>query len=200
MSAPTITASWGTARRTSTGSPKKVRCSPAFTAAHLGSRDRLNKGEAYELTRQDSTINSSDPRCGARRSDNVRCERSRTRSFRRSSRCGRRRARPTCSSCCLTTRALARPALSAGRAKRPTWSDSRGNGLKFTRFHTTALCSPTRQALLTGRNHHSVNMGGITETRDFGPRLQLDTAEEQGAARQDPQAQWLLDGAVRQVP
>jgi arylsulfatase A-like enzyme len=36
-------------------------------------------------------------------------------------------------------------------------------GLKFTRFHTTALCSPTRQALLTGRNHHSVNMGGICE-------------------------------------
>ena len=36
-------------------------------------------------------------------------------------------------------------------------------GLQFTRFHTTALCSPTRQALLTGRNHHSVNMGGITE-------------------------------------
>src|SRR5437762_4166215 len=29
-------------------------------------------------------------------------------------------------------------------------------GLKFTRFHTTALCAPTRQALLTGRNHHAV--------------------------------------------
>ena len=37
------------------------------------------------------------------------------------------------------------------------------NGLAYTRFHTTALCSPTRQALLTGRNHHSVNMAGITE-------------------------------------
>src|SRR5512140_3608911 len=36
-------------------------------------------------------------------------------------------------------------------------------GLKFNRFHTTALCSPTRQALLTGRNHHSAHMGGITE-------------------------------------
>ena len=35
-------------------------------------------------------------------------------------------------------------------------------GLKYNRFHTTALCSPTRQALLTGRNHHSVGMGGIT--------------------------------------
>ncbi|HEY6621692.1 MAG TPA: arylsulfatase [Steroidobacteraceae bacterium] len=36
-------------------------------------------------------------------------------------------------------------------------------GLTYTRFHTTALCSPTRQALLTGRNHHSVNLGSITE-------------------------------------
>src|SRR5271169_2499125 len=36
-------------------------------------------------------------------------------------------------------------------------------GLKFNRFHTTALCSPTRQAMLTGRNHHTVGMGGITE-------------------------------------
>uniref|UniRef100_UPI0035A2227D arylsulfatase n=1 Tax=Phycicoccus endophyticus TaxID=1690220 RepID=UPI0035A2227D len=36
-------------------------------------------------------------------------------------------------------------------------------GTRFTRFHTTALCSPTRQALLTGRNHHSANMGVIAE-------------------------------------
>src|SRR6185312_9965196 len=36
-------------------------------------------------------------------------------------------------------------------------------GLKYTRFHTTSLCAPTRQALLTGRNHHSVNMGGVSE-------------------------------------
>src|ERR1700739_3379382 len=36
-------------------------------------------------------------------------------------------------------------------------------GLKYNRFHTTALCSPTRAALLTGRNHHSAGMGGITE-------------------------------------
>jgi arylsulfatase len=43
------------------------------------------------------------------------------------------------------------------------------NGLKFNRFHTTALCSPTRQALLTGRNHHSVNMGGICEIATAAP-------------------------------
>jgi arylsulfatase A-like enzyme len=43
------------------------------------------------------------------------------------------------------------------------------NGLKYNRFHTTALCSPTRQALLTGRNHHSVNMGGICEIATSAP-------------------------------
>ena len=43
------------------------------------------------------------------------------------------------------------------------------SGLKLNRFHTTALCSPTRQALLTGRNHHSVNMGGICEMATSAP-------------------------------
>ncbi|MCW2520069.1 MAG: sulfatase [Mycobacterium sp.] len=43
------------------------------------------------------------------------------------------------------------------------------NGLKLNRFHTTALCSPTRQAMLTGRNHHSVGMGGITEIATSAP-------------------------------
>jgi len=42
-------------------------------------------------------------------------------------------------------------------------------GLKFNRFHTTALCSPTRQAMLTGRNHHTVAMGGITEIASGSP-------------------------------
>src|SRR4029077_7569712 len=42
-------------------------------------------------------------------------------------------------------------------------------GLKYNRFHTTALCSPTRAALLTGRNHHSVGMGGITEIATGAP-------------------------------
>ena len=51
----------------------------------------------------------------------------------------------------------------------PTAEQLAKNGLKFNRFHTTALCSPTRQALLTGRNHHSVNMGGITEIATSAP-------------------------------
>jgi arylsulfatase A-like enzyme len=42
-------------------------------------------------------------------------------------------------------------------------------GLRYTRFHTTALCSPTRAALLTGRNHHSAGTGVITEIGDGYP-------------------------------
>ena len=42
-------------------------------------------------------------------------------------------------------------------------------GLSYSRFHTTALCAPTRQALLTGRNHHAVGMGAITEVATSAP-------------------------------
>ncbi len=73
-------------------------------------------------------------------------------------------------------------------------------GLKFNRFHTTALCSPTRAALLSGRNHHTVGMGGITEHRDVRAGIQLDPAEHVRPARGDPEAQRVLHGAVRQVP
>ncbi len=56
-----------------------------------------------------------------------------------------------------------------GPVATPTADRLAKNGLKLTRFHTTALCSPTRQALLTGRNHHSVNMGGICEIATSAP-------------------------------
>jgi arylsulfatase A-like enzyme len=51
----------------------------------------------------------------------------------------------------------------------PTFERLAAGGLKYTRFHTTALCSPTRSALLTGRNHHSVGMAGITEGATSAP-------------------------------
>ncbi len=45
----------------------------------------------------------------------------------------------------------------------PTVERLADNGLRYNHFHTTALCSPTRAALLSGRNHHMNNMGAITE-------------------------------------
>ena len=56
-----------------------------------------------------------------------------------------------------------------GPCQTPNFEKLAAGGLKYTRFHTTALCSPTRQALLTGRNHHSVGMGDITETATAAP-------------------------------
>ena len=43
------------------------------------------------------------------------------------------------------------------------------DGLRFNQFHTTAICAPTRAALLTGRNHHTVHMGRITEAANSFP-------------------------------
>ena len=45
----------------------------------------------------------------------------------------------------------------------PHIDDLADRGLRYHRFHVTALCSPTRAALLTGRNHHSVGMGFLTD-------------------------------------
>ncbi len=56
-----------------------------------------------------------------------------------------------------------------GPCRTPNAETLAAGGLTYDRFHTTALCAPTRQALLTGRNHHSVGMGSITETATSAP-------------------------------
>ncbi len=61
------------------------------------------------------------------------------------------------------------PSVFGGPCYTPTAERLAADGLKYNRFHTTALCSPTRQALLTGRNHHSAGMGCITEMATSAP-------------------------------
>ncbi len=56
-----------------------------------------------------------------------------------------------------------------GPCRTPTAERLAAGGLRYNRFHTTALCAPSRQAMLTGRNHHSVGMGSITETATSAP-------------------------------
>ena len=56
-----------------------------------------------------------------------------------------------------------------GPCRTPTAERLAAGGLTFNRFHTTALCAPTRAALLSGRNHHSVGMGSITELATSSP-------------------------------
>ncbi|HVQ87244.1 MAG TPA: arylsulfatase [Actinomycetes bacterium] len=58
-----------------------------------------------------------------------------------------------------------------GPAATPTAERLQRDGLSYNRFHTTALCAPTRAALLSGRNHHSVGMGSITESATSAPGL-----------------------------
>ena len=91
-------------------------------------------------------------------------------------------------------------APSAGRATRRTFERLAGGGLEYTRFHTTALCSPTRAALLTGRNHHTVGMGGITEIATSAPGYSSIRPNTLRAAGRDAEAQRLQHRAVRQVP
>jgi arylsulfatase A-like enzyme len=56
-----------------------------------------------------------------------------------------------------------------GPIKTPTMDELANNGLRYNNFHTTALCSPTRMALKTGRNHHTTNTGSIMETATAYP-------------------------------
>lgn len=60
------------------------------------------------------------------------------------------------------------PAPLGGLVETPTLGRLRDEGIGFNRFHTTAMCSPTRASLLTGRNHHRVGAGQIAElANDF---------------------------------
>lgn len=56
-----------------------------------------------------------------------------------------------------------------GPINTPTAERLAANGLLYNRFHTTALCAPTRAALLAGRNHHSIGFGAITEMATSAP-------------------------------
>jgi arylsulfatase A-like enzyme len=51
-----------------------------------------------------------------------------------------------------------------GLINTPAFDSLANNGLRYTNFHTAGICAPTRAALLTGRNHHSVHEGGFSHT------------------------------------
>jgi len=61
------------------------------------------------------------------------------------------------------------PSAFGGPVHMPTADRLATEGLRYNSFHNTAVCSPTRTALLSGRNHHSNNMGAITETATAFP-------------------------------
>jgi arylsulfatase len=61
------------------------------------------------------------------------------------------------------------PSTFGGPIRTPTLDSLAADGLRYNNFHTTALCSPTRNALKTGRNHHTTNTGSIMETATAFP-------------------------------
>jgi len=65
-----------------------------------------------------------------------------------------------------------------GPIETPTFDRLAGDGLRFNRFHTTALCSPTRAALLAGRNHHAVNVGSVMEVATGFPGNQGERPDD----------------------
>ena len=62
-------------------------------------------------------------------------------------------------------------ALSVVSYPTPTMDRIANEGLRYTNFHSTSLCSPTRAAIITGRNHHSVGFGVVGGNIDGVPRL-----------------------------
>lgn len=67
-----------------------------------------------------------------------------------------------------------------GLIETPTFDSLANNGLRYTNFHTTGICSPTRAALLTGRNSHSVGMGHHAELGIGTPGYSGDIPLEAG--------------------
>ena len=92
------------------------------------------------------------------------------------------------------------PSTFGGVIPTPTLDRIANDGLRYTNFHTTALCSPTRAALITGRNHHSVGYRRHRRTGHRLPRLRQHHHQGQGDDRRDPEGQWLPHLLVRQEP
>jgi len=102
------------------------------------------------------------------------------------------------SSFSLTTSALAPAAAFGGPIYTPNFERLANAGLRYNSFHMNALCSPTRAALLTGRNNHQVGFGSIAEW-SAPIRLQHHHSAKRRHNRRDPEGQRLLNLGLRQV-
>ena len=95
---------------------------------------------------------------------------------------------------------FAAPSTFGGVIPTPTLDRIASMGLRYTQFHTTSLCSPTRAALITGRNHHSVGFGVISEASTGYPGYNSVITKDKATIGTDPQGEWLCDVLVRQEP
>ena len=84
------------------------------------------------------------------------------------------------------------PSTFGGVIPTPTLDRIAHDGLRYTNFHSTALCSPTRAALITGRNHHSVGFGVISEQSTGYPGYNSIIAKDKATIGRILQGQRLL--------
>ena len=78
------------------------------------------------------------------------------------------------------------PGTFGGVIPTPALDRIAAQGLRYTNFHSTALCSPTRAAIITGRNHHSVGTGVVGEISTGFPGYDFDHPDRQGHRRHNP--------------
>ena len=91
------------------------------------------------------------------------------------------------------------PSTFGGPIRTPHYDRMAAEGLRYNRFHVTAMCSPTRAALLTGRNHHAVGMGGIPEFSCGFPGYSAMLPRDAAPFPKVHAGERLLDGRDRQV-
>ena len=91
------------------------------------------------------------------------------------------------------------PSTFGGPIDTPNYTRMAEEGLRYNRFHVTAVCSPTRAALLTGRNQHRVGFGLVGEFSGPVPRLQRDHPARLRDAAADPAGERLHDRRAREV-
>ena len=91
------------------------------------------------------------------------------------------------------------PSTFGGPIETPNYTRLAENGLRYNRFHVTALCSPTRAALLTGRNHHRVGFGMVGEFSGPFPGYNATIPHDCAPFPRILQENGYLTGSVREV-
>ena len=91
------------------------------------------------------------------------------------------------------------PSTFGGPIQTPNYTRLAENGLRYNRFHVTALCSPTRAALLTGRNHHRVGFGMVGEFSGPFPGYNATIPHDCAPFPRILQENGYLTGGVREV-
>ena len=91
------------------------------------------------------------------------------------------------------------PTTFGGEVTTPTMDRISKSGITYNRFHTTAMCSPTRASLLTGRNHHRVGNGQIAELANDWDGYSGHHSQEQRSRRRGAEELRLQHGRLGQV-